>query len=200
MEDDLALLTDAEHELNRVISAIDDIELDIVTNCPPWTVRRLASHAVKNQLFWAGRVTGQDLMALKESMAAVPYDGDLAPIADEVLEQALRLWHTDGVMTSQHATPFGELPGAVVINFALIDAAAHAWDLSASLGRAVEFPSTWIPRMTGVVEVTCTEHAVELGLIKPPTDPPADATDTERLMAAAGRTIPRGAPHLTTRR
>jgi len=200
MEDDLGLLTDAEHELNRVISAIDGIELDIVSNCRPWTVRRLASHALKNQLFWAGRVTGQDLMALEESMAAVPYDGDLAPIADEVLEQALRLWHTDGVMTAQHATPFGELRGAVVINFALIDAAAHAWDLSASLGRAVEFPSTWIPRMTGVVEVTCTEHAVELGLIKPPTDPPADATDTERLMAAAGRTIPRGAPHLTTRR
>jgi hypothetical protein len=64
---------------------------------------------------------------------------------------AVRLWHTDGVMTARHATPFGELPGAVVINFAVIDAAAHAWDLSASLGRAVEFPPTWIPRMTGVV-------------------------------------------------
>ena len=191
MDDDLALLTDAEHELNRVISAIDDGEMDIVTNCAPWTVRRLASHALKNQLFWAGTVTGQDLMALEEAMAAVPYDGDLAPIAAEVLDQALRLWRTDGVMTARHATPFGELPGAVVIDFAIIDAAAHAWDLSASLGRAIEFPPTWIPRMTGVVELTCTEHAVELGLVKPPTDPPADATGTERLMAAAGRTIPR---------
>jgi uncharacterized protein (TIGR03086 family) len=191
MDDDLTLLTDAGNELNRVISAIDDLEMDVLTNCPPWTVRRLASHALKNQLFWAGTVTGQGLMALEESMAAVPYDGDLAPIADEVLEQVLRLWRTDGVMTAQHATPFGELPGAVAINFALIDLAAHAWDLSASLGRAVEFPPSWIPRMTGVVELTCTEHAVELGLIKPPTDPPADATDTERLMAAAGRTIPR---------
>ena len=44
--------------------------------------------------------------------------------------------------------------------------------------------------MTGVVALTCTEHAVELGLVKPPTEPPADATDTERLMAAAGRRIP----------
>ena len=45
--------------------------------------------------------------------------------------------------------------------------------------------------MSDVVALTCTNHAVELGLIKPPTEPPADATDTERLMAAAGRTIPR---------
>jgi hypothetical protein len=96
MDDDLALLTAAEHELGRVISAIDDREMDIVTNCAPWTVRRLASHVLKNQLFWAGLVTGQELMALEESMAAVPYEGDLAPIADEVLERALRLWHTDG--------------------------------------------------------------------------------------------------------
>ena len=66
-------------------------------------------------------------------------------------------------MTSLHNTPFGELPGAVVINFALIDAAAHAWDVSASVGRAIEFPAEWIPRMTGVVELTCTEHTVEIG-------------------------------------
>jgi uncharacterized protein (TIGR03086 family) len=99
------------------------------------------------------------------------------------------LWSTDGVLAAHHQTPFGELPGAAVINFALIDAAAHAWDLSASVGRAIEFPSEWIPGITRVVELTCTEHAVEIGLVKPPTEPPADATATQRLMAAAGRAI-----------
>ena len=108
----------------------------------------------------------------------------------EVTAQALELWRTDGVMTAQHDTPFGVLPGAVVVDFAIIDAAAHAWDLSASVGRAVEFPPETIPAMTDVVALTCTDHTVELGLVKPPTEPPADATDTERLMAAAGRTIP----------
>jgi hypothetical protein len=83
------------------------------------------------------------------------------------------------------------LPGSVVIDFAIIDAAAHAWDLSASLGRAIELPAETIPGMADVVALTCTDHTIELGLVKPPTEPPADATDTERLMAAAGRTIPR---------
>ena len=165
--------------------------MDVVTNCPPWTVRRLASHALKNQLFWAGSVTGQQLMPLEESMGAVPYDGDLAPIAAEVAARVLGLWRGDGVMTAQHDTPFGVLPGAVVVDFAIIDAAAHAWDLSASLGRAIDFPAETIPAMADVVALTCTDHTVELGLVKPPTEPPADATDTERLMAAAGRTIPR---------
>jgi uncharacterized protein (TIGR03086 family) len=189
--DHLMLLEYAEDELNRVIHDLDAGELDVLTNCPPWTVRRLASHAVKNQLFWAGSVTGQQLMLLEESMGAVPYDDDLAPIAAEVIPRVLGLWRGEGVLDADHDTPFGVLPGAVVIDFAIIDAAAHAWDLSASVGRPIDFPAETIPALTEVVALTCTDHTVELGLVKPPTEPPVDATDTERLMAAAGRTIPR---------
>jgi uncharacterized protein (TIGR03086 family) len=188
--DELTLLTATERELSQVIAGLGTAETEVVSNCPPWTVRRLASHVLKNQLFWAGLVAGQELMAQEEAMAAVPYDGDLAPIADDVTTQVVQLWHTDGVMDALHDTPFGALPGSVVVNFALVDAAAHAWDLTASLGRPLEFPADWIPGMTSVVALTCTEHAVEIGLVKPPTDPPADATATQRLMAAAGRTIP----------
>jgi uncharacterized protein (TIGR03086 family) len=189
--DHLTLLAYAEDELNQVIAGLDEAEMDVVSNCPPWTVRRLASHVLKNQLFWAGTVSGQKLMALDESMGAVPYEGDLAPIADEVTTQALQLWRSDGVMTAQHETPFGVLPGTVVLDFAVIDAAAHAWDLSSSLGRAIEFSPDTIEAMTEVVALTCNDQAIEHGLIKPPTQPPVDATDTERLMAAAGRTITR---------
>ncbi len=187
--DELTLLTRAVHELEGVIAGLDVGDMDEDTNCPPWTVRRLASHVLKNQLFWAGCVTGQDLMPQDEAMAAVPYPGDLAPIAAEVAAQVVQLWHTDAVLAADHHTPFGDLPGAVVVNFALIDAVAHAWDISASLGRAIEFPDDWIPGLTGVVALTCTEHTVELGLVKPPTRPPDDATDTQRLMAAAGRDV-----------
>jgi uncharacterized protein (TIGR03086 family) len=188
--DRLTLLERSATQLVQVIDRLDEAELDVATNCPPWTVRRLASHVLKNQLFWAGSVTGHQLMALEESMGAVPYDGDLAPIAAEVAAQALMLWRTDGVMTAEHDTPFGVLPGAVVIDFAIIDAAAHAWDLSASVGRPIDFAAETIPALTEVVALTCTDHTIELGLVKPPTTPPADATDTQRLMAAAGRTVP----------
>ncbi|MGZ8738744.1 MAG: TIGR03086 family metal-binding protein [Nocardioides sp.] len=189
--DHLTLLTYSEDLLGEVVRGLAEDELELETNCPPWNVRRLASHALKNQLFWAGSVVGEDLMALEESMAAVPYEGDLGPIAAEVTAQAVRLWHRDGVMTAEHATPFGVLPGEVVVDFAIVDAAAHAWDVSASLGRAVEFTPDAVPALTDVFALTCTDQTVELGLIKPPTEHPDDATDTERLLASAGRTIPR---------
>jgi uncharacterized protein (TIGR03086 family) len=189
--DHLMLLEQAERQLDRVIQGIGTAEMDMMTNCPPWTVRRLASHALKNQLFWAGSVTGEQLMTQEEAMGAVAYLGDLAPIAAEVTARVTELWNREGAITAEHQTPLGVLPGAVVLDFAIIDAAAHAWDLSASLGRALAFPAETIPAMRDVVALTCTNQAVELGLIKPPTDPPPDATATEQLMAAAGRTIPR---------
>jgi uncharacterized protein (TIGR03086 family) len=189
--DRLQTLDYALGELRRVVGALDDSVLEGPTNCEPWTVRRLASHALNNQLVWAGLVTGQQLVAVEDAMGAVPIEGDLQPVADDVAARAMALWHTDGILDAVHATPFGELPGSVVIDFAIIDAAAHAWDVSSSVGPALEFDPAQIAVLSEVVAVTCTDAAREVGLIKAPTDVPADATDSERLMSLAGRAINR---------
>ena len=178
-------------ELRGVVATLDDAHMDTVTNCEPWTARRLASHALNNQLLWAGVVTGQQLVSAEDTMTAVPYEGDLASYADDVAARVVAMWSTAGVLGAVHASPFGELPGSVVIDFATIDAAAHAWDLSSSVGRPIEFEPKAIPSISAVAEATCTDGARAMGLIKAVTEPPADATDTERLMALAGRTIRR---------
>src|SRR5882672_587196 len=109
-------------ELRRVVATLDDAHMDTVTNCEPWTVRRLASHALNNQLLWAGLVTGEETVSPEETMGAVPYGGDLARYAGEVTDRTLAMWRTDGVLDASHVTPLGELPGSVVINFSTIDA------------------------------------------------------------------------------
>jgi len=185
--DQLAILEFGLEELRREVVALDDSELDAVTNCDPWTVRRLASHALNNQLLWAGLVTGETTVTFEDTMGAVAYDGDLATYAGEVAKRALSLWSDPAVLTGVHATPFGELPGSVVINFATVDALCHAWDLSASLGRPLEFPPVWIAAVTAVVEATCNDAAREHGLIKDVVVIAPDASDTDHLMAQAGR-------------
>jgi len=178
-------------ELRGAVASLDDADLDTVSNCAPWTVRQLASHALNNQLLWAGMVTGEQLVSPEDTMGAVAYDGDLARYADDVAQRALALWQTDGVLDAVHVTPLGELPGSVVVNFPTIDALAHAWDLSASVGHPIEFAADKMPAVSAVVELTCTDAAREHGLIQPVTAVPSDANDTERLMAAAGRAISR---------
>lgn len=185
--DQLETLEFAMGELRREVQALDPSDLGTLTNCPPWTVRRLASHALNNQLLWAGLVTGQAIVSPEDTMGAVAYEGDLAAYADEVTERSRAMWATPGVLSAVHSTPLGQVPGSAVINFAAIDALCHAWDLAASLGRPLEFPPEWIPAITAVVEATCTDAVRALGLIKGVAPVAPDATDTDRLMARAGR-------------
>src|SRR5436189_301188 len=83
----------------------------------------------------------------------------------------------EDVLTTIHHTPAGDLPGSIVILFATIDAFAHAWDISASVGRAYDFPTDTLPTVAAIIDTTA-DGARSLGLIKPPTAPPADATES----------------------
>src|SRR3977135_2234749 len=104
----LATLDFAVRALRAQVLALQDAQMDVVSNCEPWTVRRLASHAFNNQLLWAGIVTGveterrwarivtgEHTASPEETMGAVPYDGDLAPFADEATDRSLAMWGTD---------------------------------------------------------------------------------------------------------
>ena len=58
-------------------------------------------------------------------------------------------------------------------------------------GDAIEFAPEEMAAISAVVAATCTDAARDHGLIQPVTAVPDDATETERLMAAAGRAISR---------
>ena len=187
-------LTTLEYGLTSctgVVAALDDSQMETVSNCAPWTVRQLASHAVNNQLLWAGLVTGNTSCPRRTRWAASPTTATSPRTPTTWRNRALAMWRTDGVLEAIHVTPLGELPGSVVISFAIIDAVAHAWDLSASVGRAIEFTPEELPTISAIVDAVCNDDAAIMGLIQPPTELPGDATETERLMAAAGRAISR---------
>src|SRR3954465_4344152 len=127
-----AMLRLALAQLHDVVVSLDPTEMDAITNCEPWTVRRLASHALNNQLLWGGLVTGQQLVSLEDTMGAGPHDGDLAAFADDVAGRTMEMWGREGALDATYHTPFGMLPGLVVVTFPTIDAVAHAWDLSST--------------------------------------------------------------------
>src|SRR4051794_35700418 len=103
-----AMLRLALDQLHDVVVSLDPTEMDAITNCGPWTVRRLASHALNNQLLWGGLVAGQAIVSPEETTSATPVDGDVAAFADVVRDRAIALWSGDEVLTSTHTTPMGQ--------------------------------------------------------------------------------------------
>ena len=159
--DQLATLDFAFDELRGVVLSLDDSEMEIITNCQPWTVRRLASHALNNQLLWASIVTGEPVVSVDDVMGAVPHEGELAVLATDARDRALATWGADGVLEGTYETPFGALPGSTVILFPTVDALCARVDLSASVRRAVEFPASTMPEVAAVFEATCSDMARE---------------------------------------
>src|SRR3954454_9590021 len=106
--DQIALLEYSVHTLQQQVVALDESQMDVVSNCEPWTIRRLASHALNNQLLWGGLVTGEHHVSPDDTMGAVPYEGDLAQYANEVTVRSIAMWHTAGVLDAIHDTPFGQ--------------------------------------------------------------------------------------------
>jgi uncharacterized protein (TIGR03086 family) len=189
--DQIATLEFAQGALRSRVTALEEVQLGEHSNCEPWTIRQLASHALNNQLYWGGLVTGETIVSFEETMGAVPYEGDLARYAFEAGERSLAMWRTSGALEATLDTPFGALPGAVVINFPTVDALCHAWDLAASIGEPTEFPAEMLPAISVVVDAPCTDAVREIGLIKAVAPTRADATETEKLMALSGRSFER---------
>lgn len=189
--DQLETLKIALDQLRSVVAGLDESQMETATNCEPWTARQMASHAVNSQLLWVGFLSGTEIVSIEDTMSAKPYEGDLRPLTDDAIAQAQAAWGADGTLSKVHTTPFGELPGAAVINFPTIDAMGHAWDLANATGTTIEIPDAAIPGFAAVIENACTDGSRSMGLFREPADVPDDATATERLMAATGRTIPR---------
>ncbi len=124
-------------------------------------------------------------------MGAVPIEGDLSPFAAEVAERVTAMWSTDGALGATHATPFGELPGSVVVNFPIWDSLIHSWDIAAAVGRSIELSAEARAAISVVMDSPYADGTRDAGLIAPPADPPPDASETELLMASAGRSSPR---------
>src|SRR5947209_4484555 len=70
--DPLGTLEASLQELQQAVESVEAPQMDIPANCEPWTVRQLASHALNNQLFWAGLATGNELVSAEDTMRGVP--------------------------------------------------------------------------------------------------------------------------------
>ena len=155
--------------LRRVVGALDDSQMDVVTNCEPWTVRRLASHALNNQLLWAGLVTGEQTVSPEDTMGAVAYDGDLAAVRRRGRPTAaLAMWRTDGVLDADARHPVRR---AARLGRDQLRHHRRRWPTRGTSRRAsvapIEFDAEEIPAISAVVAATCTDAAREHGLIKP---------------------------------
>ena len=172
----------------RIVEGISDDQLGLPTPCDQWDVRALLNHML-------GTVElGRALFSGTEPVVPI-VPGDL-PGSDLVGDDPLKAYRVavegllavadDDAFSRMFATPFGDMPGAVLAGFTTADIAVHGWDLARATGQPsplgdelVEWGSAFARQM-----LTPDKRLTRFG---PEVAVAADASATDRLVAFLGR-------------
>lgn len=171
--------------LRAMVDGIDPRQLDHPTPCAKFTVTGVLEHMIGGVKFFAPQFRGEPSPAEADDA-----DGDtIHQIWHRAMTELLAAMHSPGAQERTVESPFGPVPGALFFRYVVFDGLMHGWDLGVATAQR------YAPRPELVAEV----DAFARGLLKPEmrdgdtfgaeVQPPADATELERLVAFSGRPL-----------
>jgi uncharacterized protein (TIGR03086 family) len=168
--------------LAGVVGNITADQLDRPTPCAQFTVRDVLDHMVGGATAFAA--------AFRGTAPADPPAGDPLDAFGPALGDLAAAMHEPGALDRTIQAPFGEVEGEAFARFVVLDGLVHGWDLATATGQDYDPPAGL------VAEVSAFASGALDGLrdgqtFATETEPPADATPIERLVAYTGRTVAR---------
>jgi uncharacterized protein (TIGR03086 family) len=134
---DITTMQRACASTERILEGVSPAQYDLPTPCEQWPVRALMNH-VLGTLSLGAALLGDTRPAVPMAPGELP-DVDL--VGDDPAEayrvgvEALRASAEGDALTRPHATPLGDMPGAVLGGFTTLDIAVHGWDLAKATGQ-----------------------------------------------------------------
>jgi uncharacterized protein (TIGR03086 family) len=152
------VITESLDLLEAAAAAVTDATAQAPTPCSQWTVTQVLQHAVGDQLAWAA-VIGHGTGPSENPFAPSGHlDGSVDDLVKPPLAAARAAWASVKPDDEAVPTPLpqGPQPGAIAAGACALDAAVHAWDIAAALGRPgflpAELAGQLIPAARAVVE------------------------------------------------
>jgi uncharacterized protein (TIGR03086 family) len=112
-----------------ILAQVRPEHLDRPTPCASWDVRALVNHFVGSARWWAATIS-EDGGVTEADYAA----GDVVAAYEQSIRSAATAFGADGALAKTIQLPFGEFPGAVLLNLATMEQFTHGWDLARAIG------------------------------------------------------------------
>ncbi len=160
------------------VEALTPQDLSRPTPCPDWDVRALLAHVVAATDGLVAMLHDQTPDWGKDALG----DDPAAAVRGSV-EASLAAWAEPGAVD----TPSNQMPGMRVVDFAMGDAVAHAWDLASALGRPLDLPDEAAQAVLDRWQGEPADIGRTFGAFGPRVTVPADAPPLHRLLGEMGR-------------
>jgi uncharacterized protein (TIGR03086 family) len=186
---DLPTLERACAATEPVVAKVTPAHYGLSTPCTEWDVHDLLNHLVGTLAVGRALLRDEPPTVAMGPGQLPPTDlvGD-DPAAAYGREADALLGAVDaGDFERIHATPLGEMPGAALGGFVVLDIVVHGWDLGRAIDVAPVIDDDLAGRLLGFAHASfaAMPRAPVLG---PEVSVPPDASATDRLVAYTGRT------------
>jgi uncharacterized protein (TIGR03086 family) len=171
--------------LGELVSNISDADLGRPTPCANFDVAGVLEHMIGGASMFAPGFRGDG------SAPNPPTEGSVFDRWNAAMGALMESVHTDGAQDNTIASPFGEVSGAYFARYVALDGITHAWDLATATGQSVNAPDALVAEIDAFARELLQPAMRDGDTFADATEPPADATPLERLVAFTGRTVTR---------
>jgi uncharacterized protein (TIGR03086 family) len=143
------VITESLDLLEAAAAAVTDANQQASTPCAQWTVAQVLQHASGDQLAWAAATGVGTGPAENPFEPSGRLDGGVDDLVKPALATARAAWTSVKADDDAVPTPLpqGPLPARIAAGACALDAAVHAWDIAAALGRPGFLPSELAGRL-----------------------------------------------------
>lgn len=120
--------------LRTILAGVTPSQWHMPSTCSGWSVREVANHVIGGAYVYSQMLEG----ATYESLAAsrsLDYVGDRAPSSlDEYQSRLDALFQMPGALERVVLHPAGDMTGAELLYYRVIEQTLHGWDIARSVG------------------------------------------------------------------
>jgi uncharacterized protein (TIGR03086 family) len=171
--------------LGALVSNITDADLGRPTPCAAFDVAGVLEHMIAGASAFAPGFRGDG------SAPQPPTQGSVFDRWNAAMATLMESVHTDGAADNKISSPFGEVTGAYFARYVALDGITHAWDLAVATGQPLDPPAALVAEIDAFARELLGPELRDGDTFAAATEPPADATPLERLVAFTGRTVTR---------
>ena len=170
-----------------ILAKVQPADLVAPTPCASWDVRALINHFVGTARWWAGVLAGE-----ADVTDADYAGGDFVAAYEESIRIALAAFEADGALDRTVRLPFGEFPGAVLLDLAATEQFTHGWDLARALGHPADLEPALASVLLSHARLAITDAyrgPDGQALFGPAVAAPQGAGPASQLAAFLGRSV-----------
>ncbi len=179
------ILQRAVDQTGKIIANLGYGQLSLSTPCKEWNARGVVNHLIVSLHMFSQAAMGAQFNLEEFGVDRVKYDATVS-YAQEAAKLNIALGRA-GVLEQEWLLPFGDTPGWLAVDIAIIEFVTHGWDLHRATNSAVVLDPELSEVALANAQELVSQFGRQEGVYGPELKAPEGADAHQRLVAFLGR-------------